>query len=80
VREQRSLSTLFDYFALFFTNWRLDRKSGRNGKELDNGQAWTQCSLLDYVRFDTFGLTLFSALGAERLLRRLQLGLLHESV
>jgi hypothetical protein len=51
VREQRSLSTVFDYFALLVTNWRLDRGSGRNGKELDNGQAWKQCSLLDYDLF-----------------------------
>jgi hypothetical protein len=39
-----------------------------NGKELDYGQAWTQCSLLDYVRFDTSGFVLFSVLAQKDVL------------
>jgi hypothetical protein len=38
---------------------RFDRGNGRNGKELDYGQAWTQRSLLDYVRLILLGLCCF---------------------
>jgi hypothetical protein len=35
---------------------------------MDYGQAWTQCSLLDYVRFDTSGFVLFSVLAQKDVL------------